>query len=666
MSLPVDHVSMPPRPDHDHQDVSDSDASDDANSNPSPNNPRLSLASSAAALESFPPHTTDSVAADDLAHLKYAAEEDEDDGADDQDADHSRSHTMDDGSTGASDARQKRRRATLQQINALDEVFSVNPNPDAEMRKMLAVKCSMSVRSVQIWFQNRRARIRLAKRSGAIIDPNDTAALAVINTVSKRGRKQGTTYPYKSKLKAPLGESESPRLATPTKRMPKYKPTPAATRAAASVSLDGMNPSQDIVNGSGTVFSSGQHRHLRQIPIDTLIWGSWRRTLTISHPAGVHQSQYEVPPSADLQMHMDLLHRNIYLTIASNGAEFRIQVPFEHVLAISAEDSRVGHPQNMDDEENGMAIMTAVTFTLQHTVQHTDGSTDDLSAPRFYMQAANSSDWLSCLDFTEASQATSIPAFTVLAGGGIGGHTGNVASESLKENLMDVISMDDWLRQCFGLEHQQRHHQAHMVHPGSTTSMAAHVQPFGMPLAHAHTPPHDHQQIPFASHQPTHSAHTEKQYMYYNPHHFTMVPPNQSLHQQQPNSGSVASGAQTHAFPNMLSNDASHIHSSFLYDQQLPHPSIHHIPQPPIHDEQNHPLGDQHHHHTQYGLLPPQLFSPPQQHLQHPVQQFHPHPHERQQHQQQQQQQQQQNDPNNQSILMSFGLNQMQPQPFLP
>ncbi|KAI8617075.1 Homeodomain-like protein, partial [Chytriomyces sp. MP71] len=54
----------------------------------------------------------------------------------------------------------KRKRASAHQIATLDEAFSMNPNPDSATRKMLAVRCGMTPRSVQIWFQNRRARIR--------------------------------------------------------------------------------------------------------------------------------------------------------------------------------------------------------------------------------------------------------------------------------------------------------------------------------------------------------------------------------------------------------------------------------------------------------------------------------------------------------------------------
>ncbi|KAI8844655.1 hypothetical protein BJ741DRAFT_589019 [Chytriomyces cf. hyalinus JEL632] len=45
----------------------------------------------------------------------------------------------------------KRKRASVAQIAALDEAFSMNPNPDSATRKLLAVKCGMTPRSVQIW-----------------------------------------------------------------------------------------------------------------------------------------------------------------------------------------------------------------------------------------------------------------------------------------------------------------------------------------------------------------------------------------------------------------------------------------------------------------------------------------------------------------------------------
>ncbi|KAK8926911.1 hypothetical protein H634G_06650 [Metarhizium anisopliae BRIP 53293] len=61
---------------------------------------------------------------------------------------------------------QKRQRATQDQLSILEMEFNKNPTPTAGVRERIADEINMTERSVQIWFQNRRAKIKLlAKKS---------------------------------------------------------------------------------------------------------------------------------------------------------------------------------------------------------------------------------------------------------------------------------------------------------------------------------------------------------------------------------------------------------------------------------------------------------------------------------------------------------------------
>ncbi|ROT38981.1 homeo protein [Sodiomyces alkalinus F11] len=61
---------------------------------------------------------------------------------------------------------QKRQRATQEQLTILEMEFNKNPTPTAQVRERIAEEIDMTERSVQIWFQNRRAKIKLmAKKS---------------------------------------------------------------------------------------------------------------------------------------------------------------------------------------------------------------------------------------------------------------------------------------------------------------------------------------------------------------------------------------------------------------------------------------------------------------------------------------------------------------------
>jgi len=60
----------------------------------------------------------------------------------------------------------KRQRATPDQLATLESEFNKNPTPTAQVRERIAEEINMTERSVQIWFQNRRAKIKmLAKKS---------------------------------------------------------------------------------------------------------------------------------------------------------------------------------------------------------------------------------------------------------------------------------------------------------------------------------------------------------------------------------------------------------------------------------------------------------------------------------------------------------------------
>ncbi|KAL0094655.1 Homeodomain-like DNA binding domain-containing transcription factor [Phycomyces blakesleeanus] len=57
-------------------------------------------------------------------------------------------------------AARKRTRASAEQLAVLEDTFAVNVSPNNKLRKQLAEQLQMSERSIQIWFQNRRAKVK--------------------------------------------------------------------------------------------------------------------------------------------------------------------------------------------------------------------------------------------------------------------------------------------------------------------------------------------------------------------------------------------------------------------------------------------------------------------------------------------------------------------------
>ncbi|KAH7318167.1 hypothetical protein B0I35DRAFT_353854 [Stachybotrys elegans] len=94
---------------------------------------------------------------------------------------------------------QKRQRATQDQLTTLEMEFNKNPTPTGPVRERIAEEINMTERSVQIWFQNRRAKIKLlAKKSletGEDIDsiPESMRAYLAMQAMES-GKGIGGTY----------------------------------------------------------------------------------------------------------------------------------------------------------------------------------------------------------------------------------------------------------------------------------------------------------------------------------------------------------------------------------------------------------------------------------------------------------------------------------------
>ncbi|CAO3702234.1 unnamed protein product [Rhizopus stolonifer] len=58
----------------------------------------------------------------------------------------------------------KRTRVTPGQLSILEETFSMTATPDNRLRKQLAERLKMPERSIQIWFQNRRAKVKMLQK----------------------------------------------------------------------------------------------------------------------------------------------------------------------------------------------------------------------------------------------------------------------------------------------------------------------------------------------------------------------------------------------------------------------------------------------------------------------------------------------------------------------
>jgi LIM homeobox transcription factor 1 len=63
---------------------------------------------------------------------------------------------------------QRRKRFTAEQTEFLQTIFQRNPMPDSQTRRWMAEQLNVSPKTVQIWFQNKRAK---QKKENAVLTP---------------------------------------------------------------------------------------------------------------------------------------------------------------------------------------------------------------------------------------------------------------------------------------------------------------------------------------------------------------------------------------------------------------------------------------------------------------------------------------------------------------
>ncbi|KAJ3365524.1 hypothetical protein HDU91_002179, partial [Kappamyces sp. JEL0680] len=85
--------------------------------------------------------------------------------------------------TVAAAPRKRRPRTSVQQLAILQEAYTLEPMPCSAYREMLSEIVGLSSRSIQIWFQNRRQKLKLEenKETSAMLAEKKEQALALLN-----------------------------------------------------------------------------------------------------------------------------------------------------------------------------------------------------------------------------------------------------------------------------------------------------------------------------------------------------------------------------------------------------------------------------------------------------------------------------------------------------
>ncbi|BGP32889.1 hypothetical protein JCM10296v2_004674 [Rhodotorula toruloides] len=88
-----------------------------------------------------------------------------------------------------------RRRTSAQQLKVLEHHFEINPKPDLALRKKLSEVLEMTPREVQVWFQNRRAKVKKLKERAEREAALSAATAAAFATASSSSLSSSSSDP---------------------------------------------------------------------------------------------------------------------------------------------------------------------------------------------------------------------------------------------------------------------------------------------------------------------------------------------------------------------------------------------------------------------------------------------------------------------------------------
>ncbi|KAL8998278.1 MAG: hypothetical protein Q9169_002592 [Polycauliona sp. 2 TL-2023] len=239
---------------------------------------------------------------------------------------------------------QKRQRATQDQLITLEVEFNKNPTPTAAVRERIAQDISMTERSVQIWFQNRRAKIKLlAKKSIETGEDCDSIPDSMRAYLAMQDFQNGK--PNARDIYGPLGRAPG---------------TMGAFGGGMLMNADSSSPGKVVIH----------HFSCKSLSI-----GTWRRVGQNAMDLVV----FYAPDKACLTYYIN-----------NDSAGYKIEYPFSYIKNITLENMGPADDLNaMSSKPQGLLVELS-------------------RPPNFFMDSSGTGGFHQCGDFTEDQQASHV------------------------------------------------------------------------------------------------------------------------------------------------------------------------------------------------------------------------------------------------------------------
>ncbi|KAI8356686.1 hypothetical protein BD560DRAFT_406666 [Blakeslea trispora] len=212
-------------------------------------------------------------------------------------------------------ATRKRTHLKPSQVAVLQETFVNNTLPDAAVRAQLAQSLNVTERTVQIWFQNRRAKQKKQER----LSPDHPSLTPNVRT----------------------GWVDLPKPRS-TKNRPRSSSKPEGSHTTLKDPKRAMSENLSYSNSTPSMID---------FPIQNIRIGTWAR---------FSQQTHDPPHAWDLYCYADPGHRQFIWQVRDRGHQFRMEVKYDQVQQI-----RLSQPTPSDLGQLEFIVMGPVSFSMQ-------------------------------------------------------------------------------------------------------------------------------------------------------------------------------------------------------------------------------------------------------------------------------------------------------------
>ncbi|WRT64840.1 uncharacterized protein IL334_001776 [Kwoniella shivajii] len=275
-----------------------------------------------------------------------------------------------------------RRRTTPDQLKILEYWYDINPKPDNALREHLAAQLGMTKRNVQVWFQNRRAKMKgLAKKDDKGGDEedqntpeNDTVISPIEQTQSSQQYQQHIQQQQQQQRQMLLPAMGAPPMARRASlangEAAKIEMFVAKRAAAASGQKQGLRPPGFVSPQRSPLMGTASAARRQSIPYPT----------PISAGPGPGQSPkfspvVRVMPSA---LHLTAMRNNTRRASMPGAAQLISSGPFTPPRVVTNQH-QVGNPRG----DRGLSTIKDDDSTIEQVFydQDTDFSTTYITPP---------------------------------------------------------------------------------------------------------------------------------------------------------------------------------------------------------------------------------------------------------------------------------------------